>query len=218
MTALQPAAVLERLNWRYATKKFDATKKIDGATWDALEQAMVLAPSSYGLQPWRFVVVDDAGTRATLREASWNQPQVTDAARLVVFCRKLEMGPRQVDQFIDRIIQVRGVSRESLEVYKGMMNGSLANPAGLHGGGVEAWGARQCHIAFGFFLSACAMFGVDACPMEGFDPAKYDEILGLKARGLASVVIAAAGYRAADDAMAGMKKVRFPLEQEVLHV
>lgn len=206
MQTVKPDVIIERLQWRYATKKFDPAKKIPADQWAALEQAAMLAPSSYGLQPWRFVVVTDPALRARLREVSWNQPQITDASHLVVICRRTDMTAADVDRYLGRIEQVRRVSGDSLKGFREMMLGSIEpKPVADR----EVWNSRQVYIALGFFLSAAAMMGIDACPMEGFDPAKYDEILGLRPLGLGAQVLATAGYRAADDPIAAMAKVRF---------
>ncbi|MFN7021273.1 MAG: NAD(P)H-dependent oxidoreductase [Phycisphaerales bacterium] len=216
--SIPSASLLQQLSWRYAVKKFDASRKIPSETWDAIEQAVVLSPSSYGLQPWRFVVVDDPSVRARLREVSWNQSQITDASHMVVFTRRAEVTPGDVEAHIARIIEVRRTPPAALNDLRQMMLGSIHNPATLPGGSMVAWTRSQAYIALGFFLSACAALGIDACPMEGFDPAKYDEILGLPAQGFHSVVVATAGYRAADDWLAPLAKVRFPREQVVRHV
>jgi nitroreductase len=208
MTATTADALLKSLSWRYATKKFDASRKIPEATWKTLEQALLLAPSSYGLQPWRFYVVTDAAVRVRLREAAWNQPQITDASHLVVLARRRNLSAADVDRFIDRIVEVRHAPRESLAQYRGMMVGSVTNPGAAPGGSVDGWAARQVYIALGFFLSAAAMLDIDACPMEGFDPARFDQILGLEKDGYAATVLATAGYRADDDSYAKLPKVR----------
>lgn len=203
-----------QLGWRYATKKFDAGRKIPAGVWAALERSLVLSPSSFGLQPWRFVVVDDPAVRTRLRAVSWNQSQVTDASHLVVLARRTTMTDSDVDRYIARIAAVRGVAESSLEDFRKMMLGSLHAP----GADLAGWAAKQVYIALGFFLSAAAMVGVDACPMEGIDAEKYDEILGLPAQGYNAVVAAAAGYRAADDWLAGLPKVRFPEADVVKHI
>jgi nitroreductase len=217
MTPVPAETLIRQLSWRYATKKFDASKKIAPETWTALERAAMLAPSSYGLQPWKFVEVTDPKLRQTLRTHSWNQPQITDASHLVVFARRSEMTPSDVQRWVDRIVEVRGVPQQALAGYRDMMLGSVANPAGVPGGGFDTWTSRQVYIALGFFLAAAALLGIDACPMEGFDPAKYDEALGLPALGYHATVVAAAGYRAADDTLSPDKspKVRFT-EKEVI--
>lgn len=211
MKAIDGAQLIDNLNWRYATKKFDASKKIPADHWAKLEQAMVLSPSSFGLQPYRFVVITDAALRAKLREHAWNQSQVTDASHLVVLCRRLATTVADVDEFIGRSAKVRGVPTESLKGYRDMMAGFVSNPSF----DFSAWAAKQVYIALGFLLSTAAQMGIDACPMEGFDPAKFDEILGLKAEGFGSTVIATVGYRAADDHYAPLKKVRWTVDQAV---
>ncbi len=214
MSTTSPSSVIDALKWRYAVKKFDATKKIPAATWAALEEATVLSPSSYGLQPWRFYVVDDPATRAQLRPASWNQSQITDASHLLVFARRATMTAGDVDAYVQRIVDVRGGDPAALADYRKMMLGHVTNPA-LD---VTAWATKQVYIALGVFLSAAAMMGVDACPMEGFLPAEYDRILTLPEKGFHATVVAAAGYRAADDMFAGFKKVRWPMNQAVVHI
>jgi nitroreductase len=210
-----PDDVLAPLRWRYATKGFDPTRKIDPATWAVLEQAVVLAPSSYGLQPWNFVVVTDPAVRTQLHPASWNQPQILDASHLVVFAAKNPPTPADVTRHVANAERVRGQAPGSLDALRDRILGTLAkmSPADAH-----AWAARQCYIALGVFLSAAAQLGVDACPMEGFQPDKYDEILGLTAKGLKSVVIATAGYRSAADKYAAAAKVRFPVDEVVIRV
>jgi nitroreductase len=217
MQPISTDALISSLNWRYAVKKFDAAKKIPAATWEALESSLLLSPSSYGLQPWRFVVVKDAAVRAQLRPHSWNQPQITDASHMVVLAAKKEVTVADIDAYVERIMQVRGVPREALDGYRGMMVGSLSNPAGLSGGSVALWAQSQVYIALGVFLTSCAVLGIDACPMEGIDTKKYDEILDLPAQGYHAIVVATAGYRAADDGLATMKKVRAPREAIIKH-
>lgn len=210
--------LLAALSWRYAVKKFDAAKKVPAETWAALERALVLSASSYGLQPWRFVVVTDPAVRQKLRAASWNQSQITDASHLVVFCRKIEVTPADVQRYIDRIIEVRKAPAAALEDYRKMMVGSVSNPSSLPGGDMVTWTRSQTYIALGQFLASAALMGIDACPMEGFDPKGYDEVLGLSKQGFLPVVLATAGYRASDDGFASMAKVRFADADVVKHV
>jgi nitroreductase len=210
-----PADVLAPLRWRYATKAFDPARKIDPATWAALEQAAVLAPSSFGLQPWTFVVVTNPAVRQQLHPASWNQAQILDASHLVVFAAKNPPTAADVDRHVANAEMVRGQPAGSLDALRQRILGTLArmSPADAH-----AWAARQCYIALGVFLSAAAHLGVDVCPMEGFQPDQFDEILGLGARGLKSVVIATAGYRSPADKYAAAAKVRFPVDEVVIRV
>jgi len=212
MFPVPPDAILAQLRWRYATKKFDPAKRIAPEVWAKLEQAMALAPSSYGLQPWKFVVVTDPAVRKKLHHVSWNQAQILDASHLVVFAAKNPPTPADVERHVVRTAQVRGVAPEALDGFRQMMLGSLAR---MSGPDAHAWAARQTYIALGVFLAACALAGVDACPMEGFQPEKYDEILGLRNKGLSAVVIATAGYRRADDPAAQLAKSRFDVEEVV---
>jgi len=215
MSPVSPESVLAQLNWRYAAKKFDPAKKIASELWSQLERAVVLAPSSYGLQPWKFFVVANPDVRLELQKASWNQPQIVDASHLVVFAVKKGMNPSDAERHVRRVAEVRGVPLAALDGYKQMMAGSLgARTAEAN----DAWSARQVYIALGVFLTSAAMMGVDACPMEGFDPAKYDEILGLTAKGYGSVVLATAGYRSADDKTALAAKVRYETAELIEHI
>jgi nitroreductase len=207
--------LLTQLKWRYATKQFDPQRKISPQDWTALEESLVLTPSSFGLQPWKFVVVTDKATRQELVPASWGQHQVADASHLVVFAIKKNLGEKDIEVYLNRIAEVRGVPRASLASYRDMMIGSLIK--GLDAAARNNWAANQVYIALGNFLTSAALLGIDACPMEGIEPAKYDEILGLDNQGLSTVVVATAGYRAATDEYAALKKVRFPREEVVLN-
>lgn len=120
--------LLHALNWRYATKTFDASKIIPEATWKTLEETLVLSPSSFGLQPYRFLVVKDAVIRKQLQPHSWNQTQVVDASHYIVFAARTGITENEIDAFLNRIVEVRGIPRESLEGYRGMMYGSLLSP------------------------------------------------------------------------------------------
>lgn len=210
MQTSNPETLLAQLNWRYAVKKFDATKKIPAATWAAIEQATQLSPSSYGLTPWKFIVVANPELRAKLRPISWGQPQITDASHLVVFARRQTTTPAHIETYVKQIMEVRGAPEAALADYKKMMLGTFTNPPANSPAVQDIWAARQVYIALGFFLFACASLGVDACPMEGIEAEKYDDVLGLKGSGFASLVVGAAGYRASDDWLASMTKVRPP--------
>jgi nitroreductase len=213
---LSPAELVQTQLWRYATKKFDPTRRIAPDAWAALEQSLMLSPSSFGLQPWKFVVVTDPEVRARLRTASWNQAQVEECSHLVVFLAKDTIREADVDHFLARTAEVRGQSLESLEPYKSMMMGGLVN--GPRAAQLDQWTARQAYIALGNFMTSAALLGVDTCPMEGFDPAQYDRILGLEGSGFHAVVVCPAGYRAQDDAYAARPKVRFLPEELVAHI
>lgn len=215
MPTLATADLLAALTWRYATKQFDPQQKIPAATWSALEQALVLSPSSYGLQPWKFLVIDDPGLRSQLKAVSWNQPQVVDASHFVVFAAKTTVTAADVERFIAFTAQVRGIPAAALDGYKGMMLGDIVN--GPRSKWAKEWAMRQCYIALGNLMTSAALLGIDACPMEGFDPAAYDRILGLTDQGLAAAVALPLGYRAAGDKYATAAKVRYPLNELVQH-
>ncbi|WP_413290296.1 NAD(P)H-dependent oxidoreductase [Bdellovibrio sp. HCB337] len=199
--------IKQALEWRYATKRFDATKKISEADWKILEDSLKLAPSSYGVQPWKFLVVQNPALREKLREVSWNQTQVTDSSHYVVLLYKEQMDEPHVQKYVDRIAEVRGVSQESLDGYKQVMLQNLVltpNPKKI-----ENWAQRQSYIAMGFLLETAALLKIDACPMEGLDPAAYDKILELEGSGWKTVATVALGYRHQEDAYQNNKKVRF---------
>lgn len=202
-----PSDLAQALAWRYATKKFD-TRKLPADTWAALRDSLVQTPSSFGLQPWKFVVVESPEVRARLKPVSWDQTQVTDASHLVVIARRSEMTEADINRHISRILSVRGLPAEKLEPYRQMMIAYVVKAKDA--AAQREWAARQCYIALGQLMAAAAVMRVDTCALEGIDPAKYDEILGLRAEGYETVVACALGYRAADDAYAQAAKVRFP--------
>lgn len=206
--------VLQQLNWRYATKKFDPTQKIPPEVWHNLENSLVLAPSSFGLQPWKFFVVNNPEIRQQLVEHSWGQTQVVDASHLVVLAIKKDLSEADVDYYVQYMSAVRQVPVDALQGLANVIKNFLKNPPV----NLKEWAARQVYIALGQFMTAAAMLGIDTCPMEGFNPAKYDEILGLTEQGYSAVVVCPAGYRAADDKYAAMPKVRYPSEEVVQYV
>lgn len=213
---LSPDALVDFLQWRYATKKYDSAKKLDAATWKALEESLVLSPSSYGLQPWKFFVVQDPALRAKLREKAWGQSQVTDASHLVVFAHRTDLTEADIDRYLARIAEVRGGTVESMDGYRQMMVGNLVE--GPKRATIGDWAARQAYIALGQLMTSAAALGVDTTPMEGFDPAAFDQILGLEGSGYTSAVVCAVGYRAGDDAYAALPKVRFATEDLVVNL
>lgn len=207
MSTVSPEQLLTQLKWRYAVKKFDPAAKIPADTWAALEESLVLTPSSYGLQPWKFFVVENPALRRELLPHSWGQKQIVEASHLVVFAVKTNVSAADAERLASWSTEVRGLPTGALDGYKNMMVGSLTRTPAVD---IDIWMSRQVFIALGNFLTACAVLGVDACPMEGFVPEKYDEVLGLTAKGYAARVVATAGYRHAEDGNAKLKKVRFP--------
>ncbi len=216
MKTIAPNELLNQLNWRYATKQFDPQRKISPETWAALEETLVLTPSSFGLQPWKFLIVTDPEVRERLVPASWGQRQVADASHLVVFAVKRNFGEADIDAYLNRITAVRGATRDSLGGYREVMVGNLIT--NRTDAARKNWATNQTYIALGNFLTSAALLGIDACPLEGIELAKYDEILGLEKQGLSAVVAAAAGYRAVTDKYAAAKKVRFERSDVLLEV
>ena len=208
--------LLNQLRWRYATKQFDSNRRIPPSDWQTLEESLVLTPSSFGLQPWRFIVVTEPATREKLVSVSWNQRQVADASHLVVFAIKRDLGPMEVDRYLGRIAAVRGITSESLNGFRDVLIEFLGQPAERFD--ARQWSARQAYIALGNFLTSAALLGIDTCPLEGIEPARYDEILGLDGQGYQTVVAAVAGYRAASDKYATLPKVRFATEEVITRV
>lgn len=201
----------ESLHWRYATKKFDPSKKLSKTQLDGLIEAADLAASSYGLQPYKMIVITNPDLRAQIRAAAWNQTQVTDASHMVLFAAKTGVDEAYIDAFVANIAKTRGVTVESLKGYRDMMVGSMGKMN-------TTWCQKQAYIALGTLLSAAAHEEIDACPMEGFDPAKVDEILGLAKMGLTATVFCPVGFRAADDATASYKKVRLSRQDFVIEL
>jgi nitroreductase len=211
MSQMNNQQLLEALNWRYATKVFDTTRKISADVWQTLERALVLTPTSYGLQPYRFLVISDPARRAELLPHSWNQKQVVDASHFVVFTTRTKITGADVNKLIARISDIRKIPAESLNFYRDLMLGDIVN--GPRGKIAHEWAARQTYIALGNLMTSAAVLGVDACPMEGLSPAEYDRVLGLNGSDYATVVACALGYRAANDKYASLPKVRYETKE-----
>ena len=208
--------LIDALNWRYATKIFDAHKKISPELWEALEKILVLTPTSYGLQPYKFLIVQDGAKRDALLPNSWGQKQVVDCSHFVVLLARTEMNEADVKKLIQRTSAVRGVPEEKLLKYQELILGDVVN--GPRGKIAHEWAARQVYIALGNLMTAAAILGVDTCPMEGINPPEYDNVLGLNGSGYKTVVACALGYRAADDKYARLAKVRYEVADLVQHV
>jgi nitroreductase len=207
MSNMTNEQLLTALNWRYATKVFDAAKKIPADVWKTLEQSLVLTPTSYCLQPYKFLVINNPAKRAELLPHSWNQRQTVDASHFVVFTARTEMKEADVDKLIKRSVDVRKLPANALDAYRGRMLGDVVN--GPRGKIAHEWATRQAYIALGNLMTCAAVLGVDACPMEGLVPVEYDKVLNLNGSGYATVVACALGYRAAADKYAGLAKVRY---------
>ncbi|QJE96556.1 NAD(P)H-dependent oxidoreductase [Luteolibacter luteus] len=216
MKTIAPEQLVEQLSWRYATKQFDADRKVPAEQWSALEQALLLSPSSLGMQQWAFVVVENPVVREELKAASWGQSQITDASHLVVFAAKKDVTEKDVGHYMERIAEVRGVSQEDLSGFRGMITGSILQ--GKSAAERAVWTSRQVYIPIGVLLTSAALMGLDACPMEGIDPSAYDRILGLGEKDLTALAVVAVGYRSNEDGYSKLPKVRFTEEEVILHV
>lgn len=206
--------VMKQLQWRYAAKRFDPSRVISAEDWLVLEHSLVLTPSSFGLQPWRFYVVTDNETKSMLPGISWGQAQVKDASHVVVMAIRENLSEEDIDRYINRICEVRGSLPESLIGFKKMMVGSLIRSE--VGFNINHWAENQVYIALGQFMATAALMGIDTCPMEGIEREKYDQLLGVKQDGYATSVVCVAGYRASDDKYASIPKVRFAREHVVV--
>src|SRR3989339_713069 len=206
-------SILDKLNWRYATKKFDPNKNLPEKYLNILLESLRLSASSFGLQPWKFVHIRNKDLRAKLKEPAWDQAQIIDASDLIVFCGLKNLNKNYVEKFIAQVARVRGVDFSSLDGYKKIMVDFVE---GLSSEQLEAWISKQVHIALGNLLTICALNNIDACPMEGFDPVKFDEVLGLEKNGITSKVLCTIGYRSKQDQYATLKKVRFSKEEVVI--
>lgn len=207
--------IFNQLNWRYACKKFDSSKIIREADWNILAETLRLSASSYGLQPWKFIVVQNPEIRKQLLPVSWNQTPVTDASHFVVLTYKEKMDEDHINRHIEQTAKVRGIEATSLEGFKKVMMGDLVK--GPRSEVINWWAQRQCYIAMGAFLTTAAIMEIDTLPMEGLDPAAYDKILELDGTGYKTVAAIACGYRAADDKYQHIKKVRFDMKDVVVY-
>lgn len=206
--------LLKNLEWRYATKVFDRSRKISTEDMDKLLQGLALTSSSFGLQPWKFVVVENKELREKLKTYSWNQSQITDASHLLVFTRINDNYGALVDRYLDKMAEIRWTDREKLKWYEESMKWFAAAKGNEW---MKKWADEQVFIALGNALSLCADLKIDSCAIWGFDSEKYDKILWLKDKGLSSVVILPIWYRDQDaDKYATLPKVRFDKEDLVI--
>jgi nitroreductase len=207
--------LLTALEWRYATKVFDPHQKIPDDTWADLEKSLILTPSSFGLQPWKFIVIRDQALREELVPHAWKQRQVADCSHLLVIAVPETLQESHIDANIHRMVEVRGGSADGLLGFRNMVAGFRSQLEAK--GGLEQWAKLQAYIALGQFMLAASLLGIDTCPMEGFVPDKFDEILGLEKDGLTATVLCPAGYRSEDDRYASLPKVRFEASAIIEH-
>jgi nitroreductase len=212
--SLSTSQVIDTYQWRYAVKKFDNTRQIDSATWEAIEKSLVLTPSSFGLQPWKFIVIASPETKSKLPSISWNQTQPSDCSHMVIFAARKVIDAPYLDKFFQKVAATRNVTLDSLAGYRQVIEGFVKNTEGRH----LAWSSNQAYIALGQLMATAAMLGIDACPMEGIVASEYDKLLGLSDSNYTTVVGCAVGYRAADDKYALAPKVRFDATDVLDHV
>jgi nitroreductase len=205
--------ITEALNWRYATKVFDTSKELAQAHIDTILEAGRLAPTSYGLQPFRIIQVADKELRAQMKGISYGQGQVTDAGTLFVVAIRTDINDAYIDEYIARIAETREISIEALEGYADMMKNTVGARSQED---KNAWSAKQSYIALGTMIAAASELQIDTCPMEGFDTKELDTLLGLQEMKLQSVAYLAVGYRSQDDTTAQYKKVRLAQDDFVI--
>jgi len=208
-------AFVRALSWRYATKKFDPAKEVSAEDIETILGATNLSASSYGLQPYQFLLIQDKSLQEKLIDASYGQNQVHDASAVLVFVIRTNIDDDYIKQSAKETEEARGLDSGQLDGYAKQMIGSIM---GMDDDQRKLWATKQAYIAMGTALAACAMLGVDACPMEGFVPAKYDEILKLEEKNLQSVLVLPIGYRADDDVNGNYAKVRKPLDEMVVRI
>ncbi|HEY4415272.1 MAG TPA: NAD(P)H-dependent oxidoreductase [Verrucomicrobiae bacterium] len=208
--------LLAALEWRYSTKVYDPAKKIPIETWAALEKSLVLTPSSYGLQPYKFFVIQDPAKRAQLLAHSWNQKQVVDASHFVVFTARTGITETDVDRFINRAVEVRKLPADALTGYRKVIVRDLVD--GPRKQVAHEWATLQTYIALGNLMTSAALLSVDTGAMEGIVSAEYDKVLGLENSGYTTVVACALGYRSMNDKYAGAAKVRFETRELVQYI
>ncbi|OUW16129.1 MAG: NAD(P)H-dependent oxidoreductase [Opitutales bacterium TMED158] len=205
MATVTETDLLDQLKWRYAVKEFDPTRRISEETMQTLEEALVLTPSSFGLQPWKFIVIEDEALKERLPAVSWNQSQPKDCSHMVVLTIKRNFAEADVGRFIECMANARGVDVGELEGYRKFAGGFVAQ--GISEGWIEHWSTHQSYIALGQLMASAAMLGIDACPMEGIQADAYDEALGLDE--YHTVLGCALGYRSSNDKYASMPKARY---------
>ncbi len=207
--------IIESLRWRYATKKFDNTRILPQEKIDILQEAFNLTATSYGLQPLKLVIIKNKELQNELTKHSWNQQQVADASHVLVFCIENIVGEEYITQYFDNVKSTRNTPDEILKPFKDQLVNSFKNKPAEE---ISLWAAKQAYLAMGNLLTVCAIEEIDACPMEGFMPEKYDEILNLKDLGLSSVLVLPVGYRAKDDMFSDFKKVRRSISDTVINM
>jgi nitroreductase len=206
---------IDNLKWRYAVKKFDHHKILSDNQINILKQAFNLTATSYGLQPIKLVVVKNKDIQKELVLHSWNQQQVSQASHLLVICVDTKLDETDVEKYFERVKEIRNTPDEIINSFKEYLKTTIS---GKTTEDLLSWGKNQAYLALGNLLTVCANEKIDSCPMEGFIPEKYDEVLGLKEKNLSSVLVLPVGYRAEDDIMTQQKKVRKNIDEIVIDI
>jgi len=205
--------ILNDLNWRYAVKKFDSERLISAPKIERLKKAFNLTATSYGLQPIRLVVLQNKQLQKELVTPSFGQLQVEQASHVLVICIENKIDSHYIADYFDLVKKIRGTSEEILNPFKKELMEDFSKKDRVQ---LQQWSKNQAYLAMGNLLTVCAVEKIDACPMEGFNPLAYDEILGLQEKRIASVLVLPIGYRAADDQFADFKKVRKPIAESII--
>ena len=206
---------IENLKWRYAVKKFDENKSLSEVQINILKEAFNLTATSYGLQPIKMVVIKNKEVQQQLVVHSWNQPQVLQASHVLVLCIPKEYTTKDIDSYFSLVKNIRNTPDKILNPFKEMLSSSIASKKQEE---LTIWNKNQAYIALGNLMTVAANEKIDSCPMEGFIPEKYDEILGLDKHNLTSVLVLPVGFRAEDDYMKDLKKVRKNIENVIIEM
>ena len=207
--------IIESLNWRYATKKFDSNKKLSKNQVNILKNAFNLTASSYGLQPIKLIVISNQEIKNNLLESSFNQKQVIQCSHLFVICIETDIDESYIELYFKRVIDIRKTSAKVLESFK---NSIINEFNDMSNTSIINWSKNQAYLALGNLMTVCAVEGIDSCPMEGFMPEKYNEILDLKSKNLKSVLVMPVGYRSVDDQFSSFKKVRKDINDNTIEL
>ncbi|MDT0553811.1 nitroreductase family protein [Urechidicola vernalis] len=206
---------IEKLKWRYATKKFNRDKKLSNEQLDVLKNAFNLTATSYGLQPLKLLVISNQEVKDNLVEYAFNQSQVADCSHLLVICIKTDIDSNYVDRKFNLEIKERGLEPEMLSDFRAYLKKTIENQSQED---KDNAAKNQAYIALGNLMTVCALEEIDSCPMEGFLPSKFDKALNLKDENLKSVLLLPVGFRAEDDFMSSLKKVRLPIEESIITI
>ncbi|MGB8705623.1 MAG: NAD(P)H-dependent oxidoreductase [Gillisia sp.] len=206
---------IEALQWRYATKKFDENKILPKEKIDILKSAFNLTATSYGLQPIKLVLVQNKDLQHKLMEFSWGQKQISTASHVLIFCIEKNIDKKFIETYFEREKEIRSTPDEIIAPYKEFLLKDFGRKPEEE---IKIWALNQAYLALGTLLTVCATEKIDSCPMEGFSPEKYNELLNLKERNLESVLVLPVGYRAADDMFSSLKKVRKPLSEVIVEI